>query len=239
MLLFLLGDNLLGSQPKWSWPRPQELKMSSGNRHLSGWGVSSLHKLAALRREIHREKIPGRGQTAPTGSAQSTGLPAANFLLVFLQFRDRWDFKRKAWMAKGRNTGQAWGENKQAKQKEEKKSCLNISESIWKTSPVPVLLHFFGHQTGFGKMQRSELVTKLLLFLRDVPLQRDMEWDMHMDWLQQHAPGLGWAPSLSWNWQWPFYCEKTCRIYVGQCHHAWPRALQLMLRSVMLQALER
>lgn len=30
-------------------------------------------------------------------------------------------------------------------------------------------------------MQRSELVTKLLLFLRDVPLQRDMQWDMHMD----------------------------------------------------------
>lgn len=56
-----------------------------------------------------------------------------------------------------------------------------LIESIWKTSPVPVLLRFFGHQTGFGKMQRSELVTKLLLFLRDVPLQKDMQWDMHMD----------------------------------------------------------
>lgn len=56
-----------------------------------------------------------------------------------------------------------------------------LVESIWKTSPVPVSLCFFGHQTGFRKMQRSELVTKLLLFLRDVPLQRDMQWDMHMD----------------------------------------------------------
>lgn len=53
-------------------------------------------KLAALRREIHRAKIPGKGQTAPTGSAQSTALPNANFLLVFLNIRDRQVFKRKA-----------------------------------------------------------------------------------------------------------------------------------------------
>lgn len=66
---------------------PSGVKNVQWDQTASSLEVHLCMKLAALRREIHREKIPGRGHTAPTGSAQSTGLPTANFLLVFLNFR--------------------------------------------------------------------------------------------------------------------------------------------------------